>query len=111
MWADHPYNGLTAVSGVAQPQGGWPAATFYPIGQPMPYASDLHHEIQENLHKFSHVPDSVLTTFICNQMYAKSPHYALRFVLFEMKLTVLNCNVRSHPFGPPGLDARRGVAQ
>jgi hypothetical protein len=27
----------TAVSGVACPQGGWPAAIFYPLGYPMPY--------------------------------------------------------------------------
>jgi ribosomal protein L25 (general stress protein Ctc) len=27
-----------AVSGVARSKGGWPAAVFYPFGQPMPYA-------------------------------------------------------------------------
>jgi hypothetical protein len=37
-WADHPRNGLTAVSGVAHPQGRRPAAIFYPFGHPTPYA-------------------------------------------------------------------------
>jgi hypothetical protein len=27
-----------AVSGVAHPQDGWPAAVFFPFGHPMPYA-------------------------------------------------------------------------
>jgi hypothetical protein len=26
----------TAISGVARPQGGWPAAVFYPFGHPTP---------------------------------------------------------------------------
>jgi hypothetical protein len=34
----HPRNGLTAVSGMAHPQIGWPAAVFYPFGHPIPYA-------------------------------------------------------------------------
>jgi hypothetical protein len=33
----HPQNSLTAVSGVAHPQGRWPAAVFYPLGYPTPY--------------------------------------------------------------------------
>jgi len=32
-----PPNGLTAVLGVARPQGGWPAAVFFPLGYPTPY--------------------------------------------------------------------------
>jgi hypothetical protein len=41
----HPAGGTplkrprTAVSGVARPQGGRPAAVFYPFGHPTPYAS------------------------------------------------------------------------
>jgi hypothetical protein len=34
----HPLNSLTAVSGVACPQGKWPAAIFYPLGNATPYA-------------------------------------------------------------------------
>jgi hypothetical protein len=34
----HPRNGLMAVSGVARPLGGQPAAVFYPLGHPTPYA-------------------------------------------------------------------------
>jgi hypothetical protein len=34
-----PQNDLTAVWGVAHPQGGRPAAVFYPFGHPTPYAS------------------------------------------------------------------------
>jgi hypothetical protein len=29
-----------AVSGVDHPQGGWPAAVFYPLGDPTPYAHE-----------------------------------------------------------------------
>jgi hypothetical protein len=35
-----PLKGLTAVSGVARPQGGRPAALFYPFVHPMPYACE-----------------------------------------------------------------------
>jgi hypothetical protein len=31
---------IEAVSGVARPQGGWPAAVFYSLGQPMPYTCE-----------------------------------------------------------------------
>jgi hypothetical protein len=34
------WNGLTAISRVAHPQGWRPAAIFYPVGHPMPYAYD-----------------------------------------------------------------------
>jgi hypothetical protein len=37
LQAGHPLNGITAVSGVACPQGGWPAAVFYPLGYPTTY--------------------------------------------------------------------------
>jgi hypothetical protein len=32
--AGHPWNSLTAVYGVARPQGGLPAAVFFPFGHP-----------------------------------------------------------------------------
>jgi hypothetical protein len=35
--AGHPPDGLTAVWGVARPQGGQPAAVFFPLGYPFPY--------------------------------------------------------------------------
>jgi hypothetical protein len=37
LWVGHPPNGLTAVWGVARPQGGRPAAVFFPLGYPFPY--------------------------------------------------------------------------
>jgi hypothetical protein len=37
LQAGHPPNGLTAVWGVARPQGGRPAAIFFPLGYPFPY--------------------------------------------------------------------------
>jgi hypothetical protein len=36
---DHPRNSLTALSGIALPQVGRPAAFFYFFEHPMPYAS------------------------------------------------------------------------
>jgi hypothetical protein len=33
------WNGFAAVSEVARPQSGWPAAVFYPSGHPTPYTS------------------------------------------------------------------------
>jgi hypothetical protein len=41
-WAGHPWNGLTAISGVACPQGRRPAAIFYPSGHTTPYACDYN---------------------------------------------------------------------
>jgi hypothetical protein len=38
LQAGHDSDGLTAVSGVARPQGGRLAAISYPIGHPTPYA-------------------------------------------------------------------------
>jgi hypothetical protein len=35
---DHPWNSFTAVWVVACPQGSWPAAVFYRLRHPMPYA-------------------------------------------------------------------------
>jgi hypothetical protein len=37
----HPPNGLTAVWGVAFPQGGRPAAIFFPLGYPFPVRACL----------------------------------------------------------------------
>jgi hypothetical protein len=37
LWAGH----LTAVSRAARPQGGRPAAVFYPFGHPTPYTYDV----------------------------------------------------------------------
>jgi hypothetical protein len=37
-----PEKGLTAVSGVACPQGSRPEADFYPFGHPTPYAYEGH---------------------------------------------------------------------
>jgi hypothetical protein len=34
LWAGHPWNGLTAVSGVVHPQGRRLAAVFHPHGHP-----------------------------------------------------------------------------
>jgi hypothetical protein len=38
LWASHPWKGLKTISGKARPHGGWPAAVFYPLGHPKPYA-------------------------------------------------------------------------
>jgi hypothetical protein len=38
--AGHPPNGLMAIWGVARPQGGHPAAVFFPLGYPFPYGPD-----------------------------------------------------------------------
>jgi hypothetical protein len=41
-----------AVSGVAHPQGGWPATVFYPLGHPAPYVygrDNDHHESRRGL--------------------------------------------------------------
>jgi hypothetical protein len=42
----HPQNGLTAVWGMARPQGGRPAAVFFPLGYPFPYGPEIHHELK-----------------------------------------------------------------
>jgi hypothetical protein len=41
---------LTAVSGVARPQGGRPATIFYPFGQPTPYAYVHAYKQSKNLY-------------------------------------------------------------
>ena len=38
--AGHPRNGLMVIWGVSRSQGRRPAATFYPLGYPMPYRPD-----------------------------------------------------------------------
>jgi hypothetical protein len=40
LQAGHPPNGLTAIWGVAHPQGGRPAAVFFPLGYPFPYGPE-----------------------------------------------------------------------
>jgi hypothetical protein len=40
--AGHLWNSITVVSGVAHLQGGWPAAVFYPLKHPIPYAFAIH---------------------------------------------------------------------
>jgi hypothetical protein len=46
-FASHPsrvstMRGMKAVSEIARPQGGWPAAVFYPFGHRTPYAYAVH---------------------------------------------------------------------
>jgi hypothetical protein len=42
LWVGHPPNGLTAVWGVARPQGGRLAAVFFPLGYPFAYGPANH---------------------------------------------------------------------
>jgi hypothetical protein len=50
LWAGHPLNGLTAVSGVDRSQGGRPAAVLYPLGHSTPYAYDQNYHVLKCFH-------------------------------------------------------------
>jgi hypothetical protein len=44
-----PLNSLMAVSVMACPQGGWPAAVFYSFGYSTPYAYDEKHKLRKTV--------------------------------------------------------------
>jgi hypothetical protein len=93
----HPWNGLTAVSGVACLQGRQPAAVFYPLGYPIPMVPSHTHQVSSYsvqkcclyLRTLSKSVKQLIADFLGNPSVAW--HSLVRRVLILFLVTVNKC--------------------